>query len=193
MRPPPSIPEGDRLLWQAIPHWRHFAMSAVPVGWVALYLVALVLFCMVDGIWNVAAAYAMLSGVAVACLLLLGYAMARSSTYSITDRNVVIEYGFALPKTVTIPLTRVASAALRTNRDGTGDITLRLATNRGLAPVLLWPHIRVVRFRAEPVLRAVPAAATSAGILARVLAATDRPAPEPVAVHPPMMLAEAAD
>lgn len=196
---PETLPEGETLLWQGAPDWRSLALHCFHVRAVTLYFTAIVVWRLASlvsaggpaaDIAGSAAAMTLLAATAVGLLLLLAWLIARSTVYSVTQRRVVIRFGVALPMTVNLPFSRIASAALRARRDGTGDIPLELTGDDRIAYLLLWPHARPWRFRrVEPMLRSVPEAAKVAALLAESLesalepteasprAAPERPAP----------------
>jgi len=88
----------------------------------------------------------------------------------------------ALPMTVNVPLGKIANAALKTYRDGSGDIPLRpSADSDRVSYLLLWPHIRPWRMRApEPMLLSIPDAAKVAARLAEAL--TGQPGPAAISL-----------
>lgn len=195
------LPEGERLLWQGAPSWRSLARHAFHVRKVAIYFAVLVAWRIASGLADgesaltVAAAalwFGLLALAGLAVLAVLAWASARTSIYAITTRRVVMRIGIALPMTVNLPLHRLAAAALRCHRDGTGDIPLALRGDDRIAWLHLWPHVRPWRLaRPEPMLRAVPDAARVARILAdaTAAAATDiapanAPQPRPTAPAP---------
>ena len=69
----------------------------------------------------------------IAVLTALAYLFARAATYTLTDRRLIFQFGVALPMTMTIPLEKIANAALKTYRDGSGDIPLKLTEDRSFA------------------------------------------------------------
>ena len=92
-----------------------------------------------------------------------------------TDKRVVLRIGIALPLTVNIPYTRIASAFARLDASGAGDVGLTVGDGTRLAWFVLWPHCRPWHLRApEPVLRAVADGARLANILSDALAASAR-------------------
>jgi hypothetical protein len=184
---PGPLPPGERLLWQGAPRWGALARQAFHVRKLAIY-------CGVLLAWRVVAdlsdgqppASAALGAVwltplvlgAVGIPALLAWLFSRTTVYTITSRRVVLRSGVALPMTLNIPFRLVGSAALKTYRDGTGDIPLALAGPDRIGYLHLWPSARPWRFaRAEPMLRAVPDAARVAEILAQALAAAAESAP----------------
>ena len=205
---PAPLPPGERLLWQGAPRWGALARRAFHVRKLAVYCAALLA-------WRVAAdlsdgqspASAALGAVwltplvlgAVGIPALLAWLFSRTTVYTITSRRVVLRSGVALPMTLNIPFRLVESAALKTYRDGTGDIPLALAGPDRISYLHLWPNMRPWRAaRPEPMLRAVPDAARVAEILAQALAAAaeaapaDQPQERSAAVRGPRELLEAA-
>jgi hypothetical protein len=183
---PGPLPAGDRLLWQGRPAWRALAQRIFHVKVVAAYVGLLLGSCLVVGATNGTFGMAVDStirfgGLAIAAVLLLygiAWGLARSTTYSLTSAHFVMEYGMALAKTVTIPYAKITNAAFREYADGTGDIVLTLDKSISAPYLLVWPHARPWNLgRAEPMLRAVPNAATAAQIIARALAASADMAP----------------
>lgn len=187
-----------RPLWQGAPDARRFRATVMALPWIALYVAALTAFALVSGSTRVGIEYGLAGLGVLAVLAALGHAMARGTSYELSAAAVSITYGVALPKTVRIPLSRIAGVDLRPGPRGTGDIALQLSNNSGLQAPLLWPNLRLHRWRLEPALRAVPDAASVAARLAGALAAIEAPAPgtasEARATRAaPLQLAEAAD
>ena len=104
--------------------------------------------------------------------LLYAWGTSRVTTYTITTHRVLIRMGIALPMTLNLPYAEVESAGLRVQRDGSGDIALKLADKgRKLSWFMLWPHARPWRFgKAEPLLRGLVDGEQAGAILARALA-----------------------
>lgn len=179
---PEHLPPGERILWQGSPAWRTVAVRALHTRKVVGYFALLAAWGFVASIVaDGAAPRAALLSVAgvvpltIGALALLGlyaWLVGRTTIYTITNRRVVMSFGVALPMTVNVPFRIVASAGLRTDPDGAGDIPLALNGREKLAYLALWPHARPWRVsRPEPMLRAVPEAAKVAGILSGALAA----------------------
>lgn len=182
---PGPLPAGERVLWRGAPDWRALARDALHLRGLALYAGALVASVAIAAAWRGAGANEFVVGTLLAAAiaaipLLLGIAYAwgsaRATTYTITNRRVVLHMGIALPMTVNLPFSRIESAAMRAGSFGTGEIRLKLVANGGLSWVMLWPHARVGR--TAPTLRALPDADRAGQVLARALAATlDTPVP----------------
>ncbi len=192
---PERLPEGERLLWQGAPDWRRLALNVFHVRGLALYFGAIIAYCLVaaamDGtpLQDAALSTAKLAGAALVPIgFLTAYAwlVARSTTYTITDRRVVMQFGLALPMTINLPFQKIESAELKQRANGFGDISLLLNAGDKLAYLVLWPHVRPWRLgRAEPTFRAVPDVGRVGQLLARALAASaDMPAPAAPEMQP---------
>lgn len=183
------LPKGERVLWQGRPRARSLVVRVfhlrLVLSWFGLLCAAGVAVRAREGqSWLDA-----LSGGArlivpcmIVVLLLAGLAWlySRTTRYTVTSRRVLIQFGAVLPMTLTIPFAQIGSAGVKTWRDGTGDLPLFVVSEKRLAFLLLWPHVRPWRLtHVEPMLRCVPDAKEVAGILANALVAASSPAPEP--------------
>ena len=185
---PGPLPAGERLLWQGKPDARALARQVFHVRGVALYLAAVVAWSGVSlmmagaGAGTVALSMLKYAGLAaLPVLLAVAYAwlMARTTTYTVTSKRVVLRIGSVLSVTINLPYAKIEGAALSVAADGTGNISLLLNPGERLAYLLLWPHARPWRLaRAEPTLRGIPNAARVGQLVARALAASaGMPAP----------------
>ena len=119
-----------------------------------------------------AASCVVLGTLGIGLFCLFAWLIARSTTYTITEKRVVLTYGMALPKSLNLPFSALEAADMRINADGTGDIALRLPAAKRLSYLLLWPHVRSgAQGRPEPVLRCIPAPQRASEILAEAIAA----------------------
>lgn len=178
---PAELPEGEKILWQGAPGLVALAIHAFRVRAVAVYFAGVALWRLAAmrssgvptaEIGQTMSAIALFFAAAVALLFLLAYLMKKETIYTITSRRVVLRYGVALRKTVTIPFRLIASASLKKDGNGFGDVALSLTGPDRIAYVQLWPHVRPFKYgKAEPTLRAVPEAARVAGVLAAAVEA----------------------
>ena len=160
---PADIPEGERVLWFGRPEWVSLARTAYRADLVAAYFGAL-------AVWNavadseagaVAVAIAIgkslvLGAACLSLLSLLAWLSARTTLYVVTSRRIVMKVGIALPIFFNIPYSQIASAALRSFNDGTGEIPLALAPGRRIALLHLWPHARPFHVaNPQPALRSI--------------------------------------
>ncbi len=204
---PQALPANERIVWQGAPAWRLMAREAMHTRMLSIYFAVLIVWRGVNVLANgggaVDAAVAMtwllpLAVMAIAALTLMGWLVARTSVYTITDKRVVMRIGVVLSITFNFPFSKISAAALRAKADGSGDITLSLADTDHIAYVHLWPHARPWKLaHTEPMLRALPDAQAVAQLLATALADVELPiraarvattAPAPIAL-PPLPLA----
>lgn len=178
---PARLPEGERMLWQGEPNWRILAMRTFHVRKIAIYFGALlawdVFSTLYDGqtLADQGEALLQLAGLGAAALgiiCLFCYAVSRTTVYTITSKRLVIRAGIALPKTINIPFARIASAGVKVNPDGSGNVMLTPLAQDKIAYLLLWPHAQAWNLsHAQPMLRDVSDAGVVAQILGDALAA----------------------
>jgi hypothetical protein len=176
---PERLPPGESQLWQGTPRWRVLARHAFHTRKVALYFALLMVWRIADDVSAGAPLGATLRGcgwlallgaTVLGLLLLLAYFCARCTVYTITTRRLVIRHGMALPMSVNVPWSIVAGADLRLDKDGTGEIALKLQGAR-LGYLLTWPNVRPWHFKSpQPMLRAVPGAREVAAQLIAAIA-----------------------
>jgi hypothetical protein len=181
---PERLPAGEAQLWQGAPEAGVVAKRVFHIRAVALYfgvLLAWKLFA--DWYDGATPAEALLGTLKVAPLPVLGLALlyglavavARTTLYTLTDKRIVMRIGMVLSVTYNIPLQQVASAALREDADGTGDVCLGLVDGQRIAYAHLWPHARPWHLaRPEPALRCLPQVAMVAARLHDAWSATQQ-------------------
>jgi len=184
---PPGLPQAERVLWQGKPDWRRLATRALHVKKLGIYFLLLLAVRQVL-LWagGTAAAEALasgartlaLGGLALGLLAGLAWLLARSATYTITNRRVILSFGIALPMSVNLPYSRLEAAAVKEYADGSGDIALTPAAGSRLSRVVLWPHTRTFALgEARPALRALPSVADVAEVLAEAMATDQKRKP----------------
>ena len=167
-------PQGDEtVLWQGKPNAMVLAHSAFRARWVAGYFAVLAASALVLNGSVSGALLTLLGGLgALALLHGLAFVSARTTTYILTDRRVILHIGMAIEKTINLPLHKIGAAHLNDRGNGFGEIALEPAGEHTLGYLLLWPHARPWRMaRPQPMLRALPDAATVAKKLANAVAA----------------------
>ena len=187
---PAPLPVGERVIWQGKPSFKGLALRSFHIREVAIYFGLLLMWrlwsnwshgmptgeAMISALWLIVPA---ISGIAV--LAGLAWLFQRAACYTITSKRILFQFGVALPMTMNIPLGKIANAALKTYRDGSGDIPLRLNDSKRVSYLLLWPHIRPWRLRvSEPMLNSIPDAARVAAKLAEAL--TGQPGPSAISL-----------
>lgn len=165
---PGPLPAGERILWQGKPEWRALARTAFHTRGVAVYFAVLTAVALASGSMTGLVMTVTLGSIGLALLHLLAWGSARSTIYTLTDRRLVMRIGMAVPKCINLPLGQLGSVDLAARADGTGDLPLTLLGAPKLGYATMWPHARPLRIaRPQPMLRAVPDAASVAALIAR--------------------------
>lgn len=176
---PGPLPTGERLLWQDTPTTWGLVSGALRVPLVAGYFLCIALWQGISGVAEGRSVESTLHGLmaplllgAVACVVLfgIGWAAARSTVYTITDRRIVIQHGIALSMSLNLPFTQIDAAALRMRRNGTGDLAIRVSRPARVGYLLTWPHVRPGHYlQPQPSLRALAEPQRAAQVLAAAL------------------------
>jgi hypothetical protein len=81
-------------------------------------------------------------------------AIAKGTTYAITDRRIVLRFGVIFPLTINVPLHYVEGASACQFPDRTGQIAVQLSRKESIAWIVLFPHVRPWGFsHPQPLLR----------------------------------------
>ena len=182
---PKMLPQGEAMLWQGGPDAAAVARRVLHVRKIGLYFAAIFVWSVAAGIADGTpalelavslAVLTLLAAAAIGLVALFAWGVARTTVYTITQRRLVMRIGIALPITFNIPYTRVESASVKRNGDGTGDISIALAPGDRMAYAVVWPHARPWHFsRVQPTLRAIADVENVAQILARAVVAQPLP------------------
>ncbi len=171
---PGPLPDGERVLWHGNP--QRAALLRYLFRW-PLLSAYFAVFALLP-ILATARAGGSLAQVVFSPLLLLPLALpvalavfasavllARTSTYIVTDRRVVLQVGVAFTRTVNIPLALIADVSAR-ERARALDIALKLRRPNKIAWFALWPHARGLQFaHPVPMMRGLPIDSPVGGIL----------------------------
>ncbi|MEM6638913.1 MAG: photosynthetic complex putative assembly protein PuhB [Pseudomonadota bacterium] len=172
-----ELPRGENIVWQGVPDWKPFAIHAFHVRKLAIYFGVLLVWNWANGAGvETQIGYLTLAAIALGIVTLLAWAMARSTTYSITNKRIAMSFGVTMPMYVNIPFSEIKSIDLKLRKSGVGDIAICPHKRRDLSFFLTWPHVRAWRFRpVEPLLRCIPDATTVArGLVHAMQADADR-------------------
>lgn len=204
---PEALPQGESILWQGAPSALSLAVHVFHVRMLAGYFALMLL---VQGLYLAGEpgglAFKPLLWSLTAALLALGllasvaWFAARNTLYTITNRRVVMRIGIVLTLTLNLPFKALASAAVRSYKDGTGDIVVALAGEDRIGWAHLWPHARPWALRnPQPSLRCLPDAPRVATVLQTAwlaanpgIAAQTGPAPTPARSQRPVSAHTAA-
>ena len=116
---------------------------------------------------------AVIVSLALSIFAVVSYLVSRSR-YTITNHRVILRYGIAMPATLSIPLSQIASTAVATHSDGTADIAVVLKNGNHMPYLKLWPHARAWHVtRPQPMLRSLAQGERVATTLARALQAAE--------------------
>ena len=191
---PGHLPEGEHILWQGAPDWKVLARTSMRAHWVAIYFGTLAAWNLGNGLAQGAglgsalnsAAWTLAAG-SIAVGLLVGYAVlvARTTVYTMTNKRFVLRHGVALSKCFNIPYRSVATAGLKLDGKGFGDIPMGLADGARIAYPHLWPHVRPLTImNPQPMMRALPDAASVAERLSLQLQLAASAADKPFVAEP---------
>lgn len=176
---PDHLPEGEKLVWQGRPDWWQLAIHAFHVRKVALYFAVIIAgdlaLNMARGGSLAASLHtaSVLAGLALAAcgiLLVLSYASARSTHYTLTSKRALMKVGIALPAIINIPYRQVDAVSFAVTHGNRGNIVFRTSGGTRLAYLLLWPHARPWHLsKPQPAFRDIPNVEAVASRLAAVI------------------------
>ena len=163
---PDHLPEGEKLLWQGRPEWKRLAMNAFHVRKVALYFLVVAAgqtayhLSKGESLVQSIKSLPVLAGFGLfACgiLLVMAYASARTTHYSLTSKRVLMKVGMALPVIINVPYRQVEGVSFAATGKGSGTIVFKTGGDTRLAYLLLWPHARPWHLaKPQPALRDIP-------------------------------------
>ncbi len=163
---PGHLPPGETMLWQGAPEWRQLFLSALHVRLAAFYFAGMTVWGIAQGDVRSAAIALIAGAVVLGLFALFAWGVARTTTYTLTDKRLVMRIGVALNTCINLPLREIASADLKLLGAKHGSIVLTLKGTPMLGYWMLWPHARSLRMvRPQPMLRAIPEAAAFAEAL----------------------------
>ncbi len=176
---PHALPPDEQVLWRGRPQARWFARDVLKTRWIALYFVVLAILAVgggqisgaaFSGTLFAAAVLLLMSAVVIGMLELIAWAVHRTTVYTITNKRLVLRVGIALPLTVNVPFSRIASVDRRHVAEGCGDLSFRVAGDERISWLMLWPHVRMWKMRSpQPVLRCIPKLDRASDIVASAL------------------------
>ena len=165
---PQLPPDDERVLWQGSPHGPSVTRRTLHGGLIAAYFALLAASVIASALMNGATArdailgslhYVVIGAVALALIGLIGWLVQKTTVYTITNRRIVMRIGIALPITLNIPFSKIATADVKLHDNGSGDISLLPTDEMPLTYFHLWPHVRGLTLKQpQPVLRSVPGA-----------------------------------
>ena len=177
-----ALAPGESVIWTGKPSWRRVARDALHLRGLTAYFGLLFILDAYQA-WMKAiplgrAVHDSVPLAAITCLALgtlagMAWLVSRSR-YTITDRRLILRYGIALPATLSIPMSQIASTAVAVNSDHTADIALVLKSGNHMPYLKLWPHARPWQLsHPQPMLRSLAQGEAVAATLARALQASE--------------------
>lgn len=172
---PERPPEGEEILWQGRPDWWQLTWESLSLPWVLGYFAVLTMWrfiAVVDQMpfgqaIGATVPFVILCAVVVGLLCITGFAQARCTLYTVTNRRVAMRIGAALTMTLNLPYTQIANAMLDLRKNGKGTIAFETLSGTKLSYLLCWPHVRPWHLNpTQPSLRCIPNAEDVAGVIA---------------------------
>ncbi|WP_439524553.1 photosynthetic complex putative assembly protein PuhB [Marivita sp.] len=171
---PEAPPEGEVILWQGKPDWWALSKESLNLLWVAGYFVFLAAWRFVavvdlmplgQAIWA-SVPFLILGGITCGLLVIIAFAQAHYTVYTVTNRRVAMRIGAALTVTLNLPYTQIGSANLDLRKGGTGSIAFDLLGDTRISYLVCWPHVRPWRVSpTQPALRCIPNAERIAAMI----------------------------
>ena len=162
---PEPLPPGEQVLWSGAPDWRVLAVHVFHVRVLGGLSVLLAFVSVLVGLAHEAPApflalavlVPLVAGAAAAGVAALAaWLVARVSRYTITGTRLVLRVGLIVPVNLNIPLSEVTDVSVRHHVDGHADLPLSVRSHKRISYMLLWPHVRPMRFaRVQPMMRGV--------------------------------------
>ena len=178
---PEQLPDDEHIVWQGAPEWGAMARRVFHVRGVAVYFLLLVGWyaysklaagasvseALAASSWTLA-----LGAAALGILLLMAWAFARSTIYTLTNKRFVMRFGVAIPMMINLPLDKIESADLGKYGEDHGDISLTLAPGERISYISIWPHARPWHYgRVKPMLRGLYRPEVIASLLGETVSA----------------------
>jgi hypothetical protein len=165
----------ESILWQGAPSWISLALGAFHIRVVAFYFAVIEILGLIGVVRSHAPLVAIILPIVAAALFIgllcaLAFGIARTTAYVVTPRRVILRYGAALPRSLSIPFRQIASVSLSLGRKQHGDVVLQLRPENHMPYLKLWPHVRPWHVRTpKPMLRGIALAGSVATLLTREL------------------------
>ena len=178
---PEKLPKGERILWQGSPDTKTILSKVFHIKLLSIYFGLLLAYRLVTGfgdgesittILYSALTILALSGLGLGLVGLIGYLIASTAVYTITNKRVVMRIGIVLNMTFNFPLKMIESADCGFTKEGAGDIYLKLSKGTKIAIFHLWPHARPGKWAVpQPTFRSIKNCSEVAQILVDAWAA----------------------
>ena len=169
---------GEDVVWQGRPSVRALIERVLYGPWIAAYFALLVVLRAGEAIAfdgsarAIAAPLIPATGVALV-VLVAAVTLARTTRYVVTTRRIIVRYGAALPRSLSVPFSQISSLSLTLGHGRCGDIAFDTREGLGVPPLKLWPHLRRAKPRVQLCFRGLPNVAFTATQLTRILVAAE--------------------
>jgi hypothetical protein len=178
---PERLPKGERILWQGSPDTKTILLKVFHIKILFIYFGLLLAYRLVTGMSDgepisvillSSVSILAISALGLGLIGLLGYLIASTAIYTITNKRIVMRIGIVLNMTFNFPLKMIESADCGVTRNGAGDIYLKLSNGCKIAIFHLWPHSRPGKWAVpQPTLRGIKNCSEVARILVNAWAA----------------------
>jgi hypothetical protein len=172
---PEKLPQGEQILWQGSPDLKTLLFKVFHMKGLLVYFGLLLAYRVISGVMDGEAfsvvffaglQIMIFSSIGLGLICILGYLMASTAVYTITNKRVVMRIGIVLNMTFNFPLKMIESADCGIAKNGCGDIYLKLKGDSKIAIVHLWPHSRPSKWAVpQPTLRSIKNCSEVAKIL----------------------------
>ncbi len=172
---PEKLPKGERILWQGSPDTKTILLKVFHIKILFIYFGLLLAYRLITGLNDgepmmvillSSVGIVAISTLGLGLIGLLGYLIASTAIYTITNKRVVMRIGIVLNMTFNFPLKMIESADCGVTKNGTGDIYLKLSEGCKIAIFHLWPHSRPGKWAVpQPTLRGIKNCSEVAQIL----------------------------
>jgi hypothetical protein len=162
---PEKLPEGERILWQGSPDTKEILSRVFHIKMLGIYFGLLLAYSVATGFADGEALTTIafsalrilaLSALGLGLVGLLGYLIASTAVYTITNKRVVMRIGIVLNMTFNFPLKMIELADCGLTKKQSGDIYLKLSKETKIAIFHLWPHARPGKWALpQPALRGI--------------------------------------
>ncbi|MEL7489171.1 MAG: photosynthetic complex putative assembly protein PuhB [Pseudomonadota bacterium] len=176
---PEKLPDDETIVWQGAPRPISFAIHVFHVRFIAGYFVLLTAWRLIEiqsrsggagEMINVATSSLLSAIIGGALLFGIAWAMARSTIYTLTDKRVVLRFGFAIRKYVNIPFSIIEAVALKKHGTKAGSLAMTVNDTARIGYLRVWPHTRPFKFGApQPMLRAIKEPHAVAALLCKAM------------------------
>lgn len=187
---PEKLPAGETILWQGSPSTKAILAKVFHAKILYAYFGLLLAYRLISGfsdgeavteIFFAGLRILILSGLGMGLVALIAYLIASTAVYTITTKRVVMRIGIVLNMTFNFPLKMIESADCGLNKNGSGDIYLKLSKGYKIAIFHLWPHARPGSWvTPQPTLRGINHCAEVAKILVQAWAEQNNVIARPV-------------